>query len=143
MINAPRAAANSYSLSAAPNTRSCRSKVEMLFSKKSQLMLFSLDIQPFGLMSSNAFSKTMTHSAMGWPGRLWSFLRKNSWTCLFSVMSSIHMARSSDLSRYFTPANLLSRGSLSAPVERRICSSSVVLAHFQPGLVKRHGNRAP
>ena len=59
-------------------------------------MLLSSTFSSSSFMSSTAVSKTVTHSAMGCPGRLWSFLKKNSWTCRFFVASSILMA--------FTPA---------------------------------------
>ena len=65
MIKAIRMAAKSYSSSPAPNTRSCRSKVKLLFSKRCQSRLLSSTFCPSALMSSTALSETLTHSGHG------------------------------------------------------------------------------
>ena len=56
---------------------------------------WSSTFSPSSFMSSTAFSKMLTNSAMGCPGRLWSFLQKNFSTCPFFVASSMPMALSS------------------------------------------------
>ena len=51
-------------------------------------MLLSSTTSPSSFMSSTVYSKMLTNSAMGCPGRLWSFLKKNSSTCL--LLRGIH-----------------------------------------------------
>ena len=86
LINAPRMAANSYSPSAAPNTRSCRSSQTALFEK-----------MPAQLLSST-FSQHRFHKDID------PFSHGLSWTSLEFLVKEL----ASDSSRYFTPECLFS-----------------------------------
>ena len=102
-----------------------------LFEKMLAHALESSTFSPPAYMSSTAFSKTLTRSAVGCPDRLWSILQKNSWTYPFFVASFIPITLSSNFSRNFTPATIPSLVSLFSPVERRTLSSSMVSAYFR------------
>ena len=86
------------------------------FEKMLAYALESSTFSPSAYMSSTAFSKTLTRSAMGCPDRLWSILQKNSWTYPFFVASFIPITLSSNFSRNFTPATIPSLVSLFSPV---------------------------
>ena len=139
LINAPRMAGNSF-----------RCSQHMFLSLEDQIALFEkvsahtleLNVQPFGFhVKHRSLNDPFSHG-LSWTS-LEFLVKELLHLSFFFVASPMPMALSCDFSRYFTPATMLSRVSLSAPVERRTVPSSVVSAYFRAEPVKRDGNRAP